>query len=324
SMRIYIQYLNTKSFNSARLEKNYPNAIIPLVDNNQKAFLVLNEWKEFGKKISKKYDLNFYQKDLECLQGIYKDNPLDCLKGDHCEILPDVIFSFKDISSFSDYLHRNVRYVERYKGECQSYQEQLAVLADGTCTPCCVDYDGKIEVGNANLHRLESIWFSKRSRKIREKGALGLLPTPVCRICKSILIEDDYSRQFETGRVEDYSLICGWYPLEKEGEEYFRWMGKRAVLEIKESKGALRLEVKNTHPQKEKISQYIRQGDHEEKVDLNNREWNQIEYFIKPVSKFGSQIIIESDEFWIPAEIFPDNEDCRELSVMVKNMCLIL
>lgn len=324
SMRIYIQYLNTKSFNVSRLEKNYHNAIIPLVDDNQKAFMVLNEWKEFGRKISKKYDLNFIPKDLECLQGIYKDNPLDCLKGDHCEVLPEVIFSFKDISSFSDYLHQNVRYVERYKGECRSYQEQLAVLADGTCTPCCVDYDGKIAVGNANMDSLETIWLSERLSKIRERGEMGFLPTPVCRICKSILIHDDYMRQFGAGRIEDYSLVCGWYPLEEEGRDFFRWMGKRAVLKIKEGKGTLTLEVKNAHPQKEKISLYIRQGDHEKEVSLQNREWHQIEYSIKPVNEFGSQIIVESDEFWIPAEIFPDNEDRRELSIMVKNMRLIL
>ena len=320
SMRIYIQYLNTKSFNDARLEKNYPNAIIPLVDNNQKAFLVLKEWKDFGRKISKKYDLNFIPRDLECLQGIYKDNPLDCLKGDHCEVLPEVIFSFKDISSFSDYLHRNVRFVERYKGECRSYLEQLAILADGTCTPCCVDYDGKIAVGNANLNSLEAIWFSERLSKIRERGERGFLPTSVCRICKSILVEDDYARQFETGRIEDYSLVCGWYHAEKEEGKYFRWIGKRAVLTIKEGKEELTFEVKNAHPQKEKISLFIRQGDHEKKVILHDREWNKIEFSIKPVDKFGSQIIIESDEFWIPAEIFPDNDDRRELSIMVKNM----
>ena len=81
--------------------------------------------------------------------------------------------------------------------------------------------------------------------------------------------------------------------------------------------------VKNSL-EKEKISLYIRQGDHEKKVDLHDREWNRIEYSIKPVDEFGSQIFIESNEFWIPAEIFPDNEDHRELSIMVKNMRLIL
>jgi MoaA/NifB/PqqE/SkfB family radical SAM enzyme len=324
SMCIYIQYLNTKSFNAARLEKNYPDTLIPLVDNEQKAFAVLNEWKDFGKQISEKYDLDFLPKDLECLKGRYKDYPLDCLKGDHCEILPDVIFSFKDISSFSDYLHRNVRYVERYKAECPSYQEQLAVLADGTCTPCCVDYDGKIAVGNANLHSLESIWLSEKMKQIRETGTKGLLPTPVCRICKSILVEDDYQRQFETGTAEAYSLVCGWYPLERAGEQCFRWMGKRAVLETTANRGVLEMEVKNTHPHLEKISLFIRQGDHDELFEIDSREWKRIEYPIKAASDFWSRIIIESSEFWIPAELLPNNEDHRELSIMVKNMRLIL
>ncbi len=324
AMRIYIQYLNTKSFNAARLEKNYLDTLIPLVDNEEKAFAVLDEWKEVGRKISKKYKLGFLPKDLECLKGRYKDYPLDCLKGDHCEILPDVIFSFKDISSFSDYLLRNVRYVERYKAECSAYREQMAVLADGTCTPCCVDYDGKIAVGDANLDSLESIWHSEKMKKIRETGAKGLLPMPICRICKSILVEDDYKRQFETGREEVYSLICGLYPLEKDGEQHFRWMGKRAILETTASRGVLELEIKNTHPQLEKISLFIRQGDHEELFESDNRGWKKIEFPLRSPSDFGSRIIIESNEFWIPAELFPDNDDHRELSIMVKNMRLIV
>ncbi len=323
SIQIYIQYLNTKSFNAARREKNYQHAIIPLVDNNQKAFTVLDEWKNFGQQISKKYDLHFEPKDLECLQGVYKDNPLDCLKGNHCEVLPAVIFSFKDISSFSDYLQKDVRYVERFKAECRSFQEQLAVLADGTCTPCCVDYDGKIAVGNVNKDTLENIWLSREMKTIQETGAKGILPTPTCRVCKSILVEDDYQKQFETGRIEDYFLICGWYPLEKERDEYFRWMGKRAILEIKESKGVLKLEARNTHPQLDKISLSIQQGLHVEKHELDHGDWKKIDYYIKDINQFGCQITFESDVFWIPSEFFYGSKDRRELGAMVKNMRIV-
>ena len=34
------------------------------------------------------------------------------------------------------------------KGRCLALKEQLAILADGTVVPCCLDHNGDISLGN--------------------------------------------------------------------------------------------------------------------------------------------------------------------------------
>jgi hypothetical protein len=37
------------------------------------------------------------------------------------------------------------------------------------------------------------------------------------------------------------------------------------------------------------------------------------------IERHGAEIILEAEEFWIPAEVFPGSDDRRELSVTVKD-----
>lgn len=319
-MRIYLQYLNTKHFNSSRLDKNYPDAVIPLVDTHQKAFRVIEEWKEFGRTASAKYGLGHEPVDLECLQGRFKDEPLDCLKGDHSEVLPAVILSFKDISTFSDYLMQNVKYVERYKFRCPSPDEQLAVLADGSCTPCCVDYDGRMTIGNVRNRSLESVWKSGKLRKLQSELRAGFLPTPLCRVCNAILVMDDYEKKFPNCEEEPFKLKCGWYSLEGSGEEAFRWTGKRAALVLKGNGRRMEFEVKNGHPRRAWMKLSVQQKKRRKVYRLGNGAWEKLVFKIGSREKKGGEIVLETDEFWIPSECFDNSEDRRELGVMVRKI----
>ena len=47
-------------------------------------------------------------------------------------------------------------------GRCKAGMMMLAILADGTVTPCCLDGEGHIDLGNINENDLESILTSQR------------------------------------------------------------------------------------------------------------------------------------------------------------------
>jgi len=316
--QIEMHYMNTKHFNEFRTGKNYPQTLFPLVDSNDKAFSIIREWKDFGRAISEKYGLNHEPVDLAGLQGPYRNDPLACVRDNHCEILPGVILSFKELNTFCDYLVNPIKYVERFKSNCNSISEQFAVLASGESTLCCVDYDGKMNVGNAKARAVESIWTSKKVRKMQETNRRGLFPTQICRVCRAFQVVDDYREKFPGCGDEPYGLVHGWYPLESDGKNRYRWTGKRAVLTLGQNGKNLEFLVKHGHPRSQKSRIFVRQGKREKKYLLKNKDWNKIVFALKEIQKHGAEIILEAEEFWIPAEIFPGTDDRRELSVMVK------
>jgi len=322
-MQIEMHYMNTKHFNEFRTEKNYPQTLFPLVDSNEKAFAIIDEWKDFGRKISEKYKLNHQPVDLEGLKGPYKNDPLACVRDNHCEILPGVILSFKELNTFCDYLVNPIKYVERFRSNCNSICEQFAVLAGGECTLCCVDYDGKMDVGNAESRGVESIWTSKKVRKLQKINRQGLFPMQVCRICRAFQVVDDYTNKFPGREKEPFELLHGWYPLEDDGKDRYRWIGKRAALALKQNAKSLEFLIKAGHPRSKKTKIYVRQGNRKKNYLLKNKDWNKIIFALEDIGRHGAEIILESEKFWIPAEIFPGNDDRRELSVMVKDVHLI-
>ncbi len=317
-LRIFLQYLNTKHFNQSRLDKGYPARTFPLTDRHDKAIRIVEDWKSFGLGLAGKYRLDFKPRDLEGLQDPFREAPLDCLKGDHCEILPGVILGFKDISSFSDYLTKKVRFVERYKAACPAFDEQLAVLWDGRVTPCCVDYNGQLTVGDANVQSLESLWDSKTLGEFRDLSRNGFLPTPTCRVCKAFLVADDYQNKFPGCENEDYNLAWGWYPLEGDGNESFRWTGKRAVLEDISGGRILDVEVRNGHPILENLGFTVQQGGHKTTVVLEGHAWRAKIIQLSDRQSDDRRIIFEAGDFWIPSDIWKQNQDRRELGVMIK------
>jgi radical SAM protein with 4Fe4S-binding SPASM domain len=70
------------------------------------------------------------------------------------------------------------------KGEkvpCWVLFHQMVVLWNGTVVPCCMDYDGKQVLGDANTQTLKEIWHN--SSWMRTKHANYDFGTYVCRNC---------------------------------------------------------------------------------------------------------------------------------------------
>ena len=64
---------------------------------------------------------------------------------------------------------------------CWILMHQMFILWDGTVVPCCMDYDGKQPMGDANKENLKDIWI--KSNWLREKHMNYDFTTPVCSIC---------------------------------------------------------------------------------------------------------------------------------------------
>jgi radical SAM protein with 4Fe4S-binding SPASM domain len=80
-------------------------------------------------------------------------------------------------------------HAQRDEGFCYGLMRQVAILADGTVVPCCLDCDGNIPLGNIFSDSLDKILSSERALAIRRGFSSGRLMEPLCRTCT-------YARRF--------------------------------------------------------------------------------------------------------------------------------
>ena len=68
-------------------------------------------------------------------------------------------------------------------GYCHGLLDQIAVLADGTVVPCCLDAEGEISLGNLFFTPLEEILASPRATEMREGLMKGRFTESLCKKC---------------------------------------------------------------------------------------------------------------------------------------------
>lgn len=74
-------------------------------------------------------------------------------------------------------------------GYCHGLLDQIAVLADGTVVPCCLDAEGGIPLGNLFKASLPEILTSERASRMREGFQNRKMIEPLCKTCT-------YARRF--------------------------------------------------------------------------------------------------------------------------------
>lgn len=79
-------------------------------------------------------------------------------------------------------------------GYCRGLGDQIAVLADGTVTPCCIDSEGEIALGNIFEKSIDEIIGGNRAVNIKEGFERRELREELCRRC-------GYARRF-SGKEE--------------------------------------------------------------------------------------------------------------------------
>lgn len=78
---------------------------------------------------------------------------------------------------------------ERASGRCHGIIDQIAILADGTVVPCCLDSEGEIPLGNIKDRSLEEILSLERAVKMKKGLQSGCFTEKLCRRCT-------YARRF--------------------------------------------------------------------------------------------------------------------------------
>ncbi|MFC1548568.1 radical SAM/SPASM domain-containing protein [Candidatus Omnitrophota bacterium] len=73
-------------------------------------------------------------------------------------------------------------------GSCDLVTDTFAVLADGTCTYCCGDYEGDLNLGNALEDSLEDIYYGGKATRIREEAQKGRFFEERCKVCRGCLV----------------------------------------------------------------------------------------------------------------------------------------
>ena len=68
-------------------------------------------------------------------------------------------------------------------GYCGGLDSHIAVLSDGRVVPCCLDYQGIMELGNLQTQSLDEILSSKRVKDIRDGFACGKATEELCQRC---------------------------------------------------------------------------------------------------------------------------------------------
>lgn len=68
-------------------------------------------------------------------------------------------------------------------GTCQGLQSHIAILANGTVVPCCLDCDGIVELGNLHKSALNEILSSKRAMNMLEGFKEGEAVEVLCQKC---------------------------------------------------------------------------------------------------------------------------------------------
>jgi radical SAM protein with 4Fe4S-binding SPASM domain len=68
-------------------------------------------------------------------------------------------------------------------GTCHGLRRQLAILADGSVVPCCLDNEGILTLGNIFSESLADILQKERSLRIIEGFQRRKITEPLCRHC---------------------------------------------------------------------------------------------------------------------------------------------
>ena len=67
---------------------------------------------------------------------------------------------------------------------CNYPWRTMVILFDGRVAPCCLDYNGTIEMGNVNFNSIYDIWNGKKYKKLRSDfKKLNYDDYTVCQKC---------------------------------------------------------------------------------------------------------------------------------------------
>jgi radical SAM protein with 4Fe4S-binding SPASM domain len=104
----------------------------------------------------------------------------------------NLFLQFSDAIGFQQYVDptkkigKDKEYPNGYKSDfvCHQPFTRLSIIEDGRVSPCCLDYDQELVVGDVSKQSLKSIWESREMNDIRETLEKGeFYKIPACATC---------------------------------------------------------------------------------------------------------------------------------------------
>jgi len=129
----------------------------------------------------------------------------------------------------NQFIEDQVEVVPRETGHCALITDTFAILSDGTCTYCCDDYEGILNLGNAHEKSLEDIYYGKKATSIREAEKRGMFIEERCRECRGTLV---YKKSGKP--VSSRNILTDLYVFK---EHLNRYGFKSAIRKVGESLG---------------------------------------------------------------------------------------
>lgn len=74
----------------------------------------------------------------------------------------------------------DVSWVGTQKKMCELLWSSAVILADGSISPCCFDYDGKVVFGNVNETPFRKIWNNSKYKRFRSQNKKDWKAIPLC------------------------------------------------------------------------------------------------------------------------------------------------
>lgn len=149
---------------SLHSENNIPNYLEDIfnsVENLKDKTIIYRLWTlqngKFDEKSTKTVEkiIDYYKLSPETVEKIYNEN--------NVKITP-TIYVDKD----NEFEWPDDNKEETTNGFCMALKTQIAILVDGTVVPCCLDSNGKINLGNIYTESFESIVNSKRCQDLKK------------------------------------------------------------------------------------------------------------------------------------------------------------
>ena len=137
-------------------------------------------------------------------------------------------FFIKHAGNWDNQLIGNeIEVVPHNTGHCALITDTFAILSDGTCTYCCNDYEGQLNLGSAQQESLEDIYYGEKASLIRDAEKQGKFIEDRCKTCRGKLIFKK-SRKPVTSR----NILTDYYVLKEHLARYGFRSATRKVAEV--------------------------------------------------------------------------------------------
>jgi wyosine [tRNA(Phe)-imidazoG37] synthetase (radical SAM superfamily) len=196
--------LNSKSevvvilFKSAKALRNVQADDVRVLDTEAEVSDAMEVWLNLGKRLAREYGLPYeYEEDTSSLVKRSIHALLD--RSDKTfPVIPGFKLNLIKIHTWSNTHVCSKTAVEKpikkaYFGGCDALSDSMAIFADGSYSLCCVDWDGKVVVGNAHTQPLADFLYSPNAEAIRKGFAHGKLPFDYCRECRGGYTTKDWA-----------------------------------------------------------------------------------------------------------------------------------